>query len=84
MNFQVITITRQRKSGITTLVRAAFPVLPYVSMEEPDMRQIALADAREFLANYPNSAIFDEIQNTPDLFSHIQGLVMRIGTFNSF
>jgi predicted AAA+ superfamily ATPase len=73
--FQVITLTGPRQSGKTTLVRAAFPALPYVSLEEPDIRQIALTDARGFLANYPTGAILDEIQNTPDLFSYIQRLV---------
>lgn len=73
--FQVITLTGPRQSGKTTLVRAAFPNLPYVSLEEPDIRQIALTDARGFLANYPTGAVLDEIQNTPDLFSYIQRLV---------
>ena len=73
--FQVITLTGPRQSGKTTLVRAAFPNLPYVSLEEPDIRQIALTDPRGFLANYPAGAILDEIQNTPDLFSYIQRLV---------
>lgn len=73
--FQVITLTGPRQSGKTTLVRAAFPALPYVSLEEPDVRQIALTDPRGFLANYPAGAILDEIQNTPDLFSYIQRLV---------
>jgi len=73
--FQVITLTGPRQSGKTTLVRAAFPALPYVSLEEPDIRQIALTDPRGFLANYPAGAILDEIQNAPDLFSYIQRLV---------
>jgi len=73
--FQVITLTGPRQSGKTTLVRAAFPNLPYVSLEEPDIRQIALTDPRGFLSNYPTGAILDEIQNTPDLFSYIQRLV---------
>jgi predicted AAA+ superfamily ATPase len=73
--FQVITLTGPRQSGKTTLVKAAFPALPYVSLEEPDIRQIALADPRGFLSNYPAGAILDEIQNTPDLFSYIQKLV---------
>ncbi len=73
--FQVITLTGPRQSGKTTLVQAAFPALPYVSMEEPDIRQIALTDPRGFLANYPAGAVLDEIQNTPDLFSYIQKLV---------
>ena len=73
--FQVITLTGPRQSGKTTLVRAAFPHLPYVSLEEPDIRQIALTDPRGFLSNYPAGAILDEVQHTPDLFSYIQGLV---------
>jgi predicted AAA+ superfamily ATPase len=74
-NFQVITLTGPRQSGKTTLVKAAFPALPYVSLEEPDIRQIALTDPRGFLSNYPAGAILDEIQNTPDLFSYIQSIV---------
>ncbi|MBT3388786.1 MAG: ATP-binding protein [Chloroflexi bacterium] len=73
--FQVITLTGPRQSGKTTLVRAAFPMLSYVSLEEPDIRQIALTDPRGFLSNYPAGAILDEIQNTPELFSYIQTIV---------
>jgi predicted AAA+ superfamily ATPase len=73
--FQVITLTGPRQSGKTTLVRAAFPGLAYVSLEDPDIRQFALTDPRGFLSNYPAGAILDEIQNVPDLFSYIQGLV---------
>ena len=73
--FQVVTLTGPRQSGKTTLVKAVFPDFPYVSLEEPDIRQFALADPRGFLSNYPNGAILAEIQNTPELFSYIQGLV---------
>ncbi len=73
--FQVITLTGPRQSGKTTLVRAAFPELAYTSLEEPDIRQLALTDPRGFLSNYPNGAILDEIQNTPDLLSYIQRIV---------
>ena len=73
--FQVITLTGPRQSGKTTLVRSAFTDLPYVSLEEPDIRQFALTDPRGFLSNYPSGAILDEIQNTPELFSYIQSIV---------
>lgn len=73
--FQVITLTGPRQSGKTTLVRATFPTLPYVSLEEPDIRHVALTDPRGFLSNYPSGAILDEIQNTPELFSYLQRLV---------
>ena len=73
--FQVITLTGPRQSGKTTLVKSAFPALPYVSLEEPDIRQIALTDPRGFLSNYPTGVILDEVQNTPELFSYIQSIV---------
>lgn len=73
--FQVITLTGPRQSGKTTLVRASFPALSYVSLEDPDIRQVALTDPRGFLSNYPAGAILDEIQNTPELFSYIQRIV---------
>ena len=73
--FQVITLTGPRQSGKTTLVQATFPPLPYVSLEEPDIRQIALTDPRGFLANYTEGAVLDEVQHAPELFSYIQSLV---------
>ena len=73
--FQVITLTGPRQSGKTTLVRAAFSSHQYVSLEEPDIRQIALSDPRGFLSNYGDGVILDEVQNTPDLFSYIQSIV---------
>jgi hypothetical protein len=73
--FQIITLTGPRQAGKTTLVRSAFPGLPYVSLEDPDIRQIAQTDPRGFLGNYPVGAVLDEVQNAPDLFSYIQRLV---------
>jgi uncharacterized protein len=73
--FPVISLTGPRQSGKTTLVRAIFPKLPYVSLEEPDIRQFALSDPRGFLANFSQGAILDEAQHAPDLFSYIQTIV---------
>ena len=73
--FQVISLMGPRQSGKTTLVRDAFPDLPYLSLEEPDISQFALLDPRGFLSNYPDGAVLDEIQNTPELFSYIQSIV---------
>jgi uncharacterized protein len=75
--FQVITLTGPRQAGKTTLVKAAFPSFPYVLLEEPDIRQIALSDPRGFLSNYSEGAILDEVQHTPELFSYIQSIVDR-------
>ena len=73
--YPVVTLTGPRQSGKSTLVQAVFPDLPYVLLEDPDVRMLAQTDPRGFLINYSNGAIFDEVQRVPDLFSYLQGIV---------
>ena len=75
--FPVITLTGPRQSGKSTLVRAVFGHLPYVSLEDPDVRELARQDPRGFLAAHPQGAVFDEVQRVPDLFSYLQSVVDR-------
>ena len=48
--YPVVTVTGPRQSGKTTLCRATFPKLPYVSLEPLDLRESADAEPRAFLA----------------------------------
>jgi predicted AAA+ superfamily ATPase len=73
--FPVVLLTGARQSGKTTLARALFEHLPYVSLENPDERDFAQADPRRFLARYGSGAVFDEVQRVPDLLSYLQPLV---------
>lgn len=73
--FPVLTVTGPRQSGKSTLVKELFPELPYVLLEDPDVRLFAQQDPRRFLATYPDGAIFDEVQRVPELFSYLQGVV---------
>ncbi len=73
--FKVVAVVGPRQSGKTTLVRSIFPNKPYVSLEDPDQRRFALEDARGFLSEFPEGAILDEVQRTPELFSYLQGVV---------
>lgn len=73
--FPVIAITGPRQSGKTTLVKKIFHNLPYVSLEDIDIRTQAQEDPRGFLNNFPQGAIFDEVQRVPELFSYIQTIV---------
>ena len=73
--FRVIAVIGPRQSGKTTLVRMIFPDKSYVNFENPDIRNFALEDPRGFLSNYPNGAIFDEVQRVPLLFSYLQQIV---------
>lgn len=75
--YPVVTLTGPRQSGKTTLVREAFPGHAYASLEEPDLRDYALADPRGFLGQFAGGVILDEVQRAPDLFSYIQGIVDR-------
>ncbi|MCW5911560.1 MAG: ATP-binding protein [Cyclobacteriaceae bacterium] len=74
-HFPVLFVTGPRQSGKTTLVKTLFKQLPYVLLEVPETRRLALEDPRTFLANYPSGAILDEVQNAPELFSYLQGIV---------
>src|SRR6056297_800622 len=82
--FPVMWLTGPRQSGKTTLSRHLRPDLPYVSLEQPDERELAREDPRGFLARFPDGAILDEIQAVPELPSWIQGIVddrQRMGHF---
>jgi uncharacterized protein len=73
--YPVITLTGPRQSGKTTLAKSLFPNKPYVTLENPDTRRYASEDPRGFLSAYPQGAILDEIQRTPELPSYLQGMV---------
>jgi len=73
--FPVITLTGPRQSGKTTLVKSVFNDIPYVNLEDIDVRYNALHDPRGFLSNFPDGAVLDEVQRTPELFSYLQGIV---------
>ena len=73
--FPVVSLNGPRQSGKSTLLKNTFPRLPYVTLENPDDLQIALADPRRFLSRFTKGVIIDEVQNVPALFSYIQGIV---------
>lgn len=72
--YPVVTVLGPRQSGKTTLCRMAFADKPYVNLEQPDVREFALQDPQAFLAQFPDGAVLDEIQNAPALLSWIQVL----------
>lgn len=70
--YPVVTITGTRQCGKSTLLRNGFPTMRYVSLEDPDLREFAIDDARGFLNNFGTPLIIDEAQYAPKLFSYIQ------------
>lgn len=73
--FPVVTLTGPRQSGKSTLLRHLFSNLPYFSMEDLDIRQLAKLDPKGFLNQFENGVIIDEVQHVPELLSYIQGIV---------
>jgi predicted AAA+ superfamily ATPase len=73
--FKVVAITGPRQSGKTTLVKAFFNKKPYISLENPDELAHATNDPRGFLSQFPDGAVLDEVQRTPQLFSYLQQIV---------
>jgi len=82
--FPVVSITGPRQSGKTTLSRMVFKNHDYVSLEDPDEREFALADPKGFLRRFNGGVILDEIQRSPELLSYIQGIVDSDGTPGRF
>jgi uncharacterized protein len=76
--YPVVTLTGPRQSGKTTLVKSAFPDLPYVNLENPTIRLFAEEDPQGFLSTYKDGVILDEIQNVPELTSWIQVYVDEV------
>ncbi len=82
--YPVVTLLGPRQAGKTTLARGLLKDYAYVSLETPDILAFAQDDPRGFLAQYPEKAIFDEIQRAPHLVSYLQGIVDESGTTGQF
>jgi uncharacterized protein len=82
--FPVVALTGPRQSGKTTLARQAFAHKPYCTFEDAETRNLALADPRAFLAQFPQGAVLDEIQRAPELLSYLQSAVDQRGQMGDF
>ena len=76
--FPVITITGPRQSGKTTFAKMNFPDYEYVSLENPDSREYATSDPKDFIKRYSNKVIIDEFQRVPELSSYLQSHIDEI------
>ena len=71
-HYPIVTLTGPRQAGKSTLAKMCFPKKQYFSLEDPDIREFALSDPREFLKKCNRNAILDEIQKAPELLSYLQ------------
>jgi len=68
-------VTGPRRAGKTTLLRELLPRAQYVLLEDPDIQVRVRSDPRAFLEELHPPAIFDEIQNTPELSNYVRTLI---------
>ena len=73
--YPIVTITGPRQSGKTTLSQITYPHMNYVSLENPETREMAVNDTKAFLKRYKDGAIFDEVQRAPQILSYLQEMV---------
>jgi predicted AAA+ superfamily ATPase len=74
-HYPAVVVTGPRRSGKTTLLRGAFPGSQYVLLEDPDVQARIRSDPRSFLEGLRPPVVFDEIQNTPELFDYVRTLI---------
>jgi predicted AAA+ superfamily ATPase len=74
-HFPAVVVTGPRRAGKTTLLRELFPHAQYVLLEDPDIQGRVRSDARAFLEQLHPPAIFDEIQNAPELLNYVRTLI---------
>jgi len=71
--FPCSVVTGPRQSGKTTLVRHCLGArYRYLSLDEPDVRTMAIDDPRLFIQVNKPPLIIDEIQYAPDLLGYIK------------
>ena len=71
----VVCVLGPRQCGKTTLVRQLVPDRAYVSLDEHNYHQTALADPAGFVASLPDAVTLDEVQRAPAILPSIKHTV---------
>ena len=73
----VVCLLGPRQSGKTTLARQLVPDRAFVSLDEHNYYQTAMADPAGFIAGLPDEVTLDEVQRVPELLPAIKRAVDR-------
>ena len=73
--FRALCLTGPRQSGKTTLSKVLFEGKPYVNFENPTVQFEAEQNPEDFLKQYLNGAVFDEVQRVPHIFRYLQEIL---------
>jgi predicted AAA+ superfamily ATPase len=72
-DFPAVLVTGPRQSGKTTLLQHVFGASHrFVSLDEPDIRALAVSDPRLFMSQFAPPVILDEIQYAPELLHYVK------------
>ncbi len=71
-SFPSVAVTGPRQSGKSTLLVHTLKDYKYVTLDDPFVREQAMADPRLFLDSIGEKVIIDEIQNAPQILSYIK------------
>jgi hypothetical protein len=70
--FPAVVLTGARQVGKTSLVRKAFPLFNYVSLDLPAKAELAEKNPEHFLRENAAPLIIDEVQYAPSLFRQLK------------
>lgn len=70
--FASITIYGSRQVGKSTLIQHLFPTIPYVTLDDIEIRDYAIRDPKGFIKYYSSPLVIDEIQKAPQLLEYIK------------
>jgi len=71
--FAVIAVTGPRQVGKSTTLKKIFSQkYKYFSLDDPEIRALAINDPKSFIEKIGDYCIIDEAQYSPDLFSCIK------------
>ncbi len=70
--FASITIYGSRQVGKSTLIQHLFPTIPYVTLDDMEIRDYAIRDPKGFIKYYSSPLVIDEIQKAPQLLEYIK------------
>ena len=70
--FPVLMVTGARQVGKTTLLKMIDPKRNFVTLDDPQLRDLARRDPLLFLQSYPTPLTIDEVQYAPELLPYIK------------